>query len=91
MLLFFLSHRFSFSFYTMCTSCQSVHNGIGQGGFIDILVPFGDRQLRGDDKRFFCIPVFQDLQQGQFDGMYQRLDQANVGEDAQRDALELVE
>src|ERR1700756_997025 len=42
---------------------QAIENGVGIGGIADHSVPFGDRQLAGDDGGTAAIALFEDLEE----------------------------
>ena len=35
----------------MRVSAEAIHDGVGQGWFIDVVIPLGNRKLRRDDRR----------------------------------------
>ena len=47
----------------MRVSAEAIHDGVGQGWFIDVVIPLGNRKLRRDDDGFPLVAVLQDLQQ----------------------------
>ena len=42
---------------------EAVENGVGVGGVADDLVPGGQRELRGDDRRPAAVTLFEDFEQ----------------------------
>ena len=47
----------------MRVSAEAIHNGISKSRFIEVVIPFCDRELRSHDNGFPLITVLQDLQQ----------------------------
>ncbi len=64
----------------MRVSAEAIHDGVGKGRFIDIVVPFRNGQLRGYDDGFPLVAVLEDLQQGKPRIVVERL-KAEVIED----------
>lgn len=62
--------------------CQPVHNRICQCGFSNVVVPFFDSQLRGDDDRLLLIPVIKQCEKRE-SGIGIHLLQSKVIEDNQ--------
>ena len=48
----------------MCICRQTIHYGICNCRFVDVIIPLSDRQLRSDYDRFSLIKVFQREDQG---------------------------
>lgn len=65
-------------------------DSVGQGRFVDELMPLGDGKLGGDDDRFAGIAFLHHLEQGQSDLRIEWL-QADVIEDNQRRSLLMVD
>jgi hypothetical protein len=42
---------------------EAIEDGVGVGGVADDLVPSGQRELRGDDRRSAAITLFEDFEQ----------------------------
>ena len=42
---------------------ETVEDGVGQRGIVQLSVPFGDRQLAGDDRRAPAEAVIEDLEE----------------------------
>ena len=42
---------------------EAVKDGVGEGGILELAVPVGDRQLRGDDHRAASEAVVEDLEE----------------------------
>jgi len=69
---------------------EAIQDGIGHGGFVDVLMPFADGELAHDDGGGAFVAVFQDLEQQEFDGVGDGLE-AEVVEDEQAGFFESVE
>ena len=69
---------------------NAVQDGVGDGRFGDVLVPFSDRELADDDGAAAFVAVFEDLEQKELDGVGNGL-KAKVVEDKQGSFSELVE
>ncbi len=65
--LFFLfpAHGLAFEFDMDGVVDEPVHDGVGQGGLGDVVVPLVEGQLRDDDHGLPVVALLQDLQQGQ--------------------------
>ena len=42
---------------------QPIEDGIGERRLVDVGMPLIDGKLAGDERRFFVVAVFEDLQQ----------------------------
>jgi len=49
------SHGFSLEFQSIGIVYDSIHDGIGQGRISEKLMPFGNRNLRGNKSALFKI------------------------------------
>ena len=58
----FLSHGSSFQLNSMSIVNQPVHNGIGEGGVPDVVMPAIDRELTGDEGGSVPCSVFDQFQ-----------------------------
>ena len=56
---FSLSHTFSFQGDAVGVVNDPVENGIGDRGLANHVVPFGDGQLGGDERRFAPVALFE--------------------------------
>lgn len=69
---------------------EAIQDSVGDGGFVEVFVPFTDGELADDDGRGAFVAVFQELEQEQFNRMRDGLE-AEVIEDQQAGFLEPVE
>ena len=61
----YLSQRVAFKFQPNSICCEAVYDGISQSRFIDVVMPFGDRQLRSNDDGLSLEAVLKYLEQSQ--------------------------
>ena len=47
----------------MRVSAEAIYDGVGQGWFIDVVIPLGSRKLRRDYDGFPLVAVLEDMQQ----------------------------
>jgi len=57
------AHRFAFKLDALSVMDQAVEDTIGNGGITDLLMPMGDRCLRGKDQRVALVTVVADFQE----------------------------
>ena len=57
------AHRFAFKLDAVGVMDQAVEDAIGNGGITDLLMPMGDRCLRGKDQRAALITVVADFEE----------------------------
>ena len=60
------SSAVSFEFDSVGFGNDSVKYGVGDGGFCEVIVPFGYGELGADDGGSIFIPIFNDLKQCEF-------------------------
>ena len=60
------SQAISFQFDAVSSGNDSVEDGIGDNGFVKVLIPLGDRELRADHGGGSFVSVFEGL--GQWSG-----------------------
>jgi hypothetical protein len=60
---FFPSHAFAFERDAMGIVDDAIEDGIGDGRLTDHVVPLGDGELGGDQRRFAPIAFFEDFQE----------------------------
>ena len=68
---------------------ETVEDGVGQGGIVELAVPVGDRQLTGDDRRAVAEAVVEDFEEVTCPRGVDRR-QTPVVEDEQLDAGEVA-
>ena len=59
----FLSHGSSFQLNSVSIVNQTIHNGIGDGGVSDMVMPVFNGELTGDQGGTRSISVFDDFEQ----------------------------
>jgi hypothetical protein len=59
----FASQRFAFHLDSVRRRNQSVHDGVGDGGFADDFVPVFCGKLTGHDGGASALPVFEDFEE----------------------------
>lgn len=85
-----LTHRATLEREAVAVVHESIEDGIGERGFVDIGVPLLDRQLTGDERGLLVVTIVEDFEQVAFVLIAERrepevvdVEQVNLGQLAQ--------